>query len=164
MKEFIKKSLPVPVLNLLRESVDATKRLIDLPDAYFHSWRRQSRRELAKFHNKHSGERCFIIGNGPSLKQTDLTKLKNEFTFGMNRLYMAYETMGFQTTYYVTVNDLVIEQCADDILQLNQPRLFPGVEVASGFNHKKISISYIPLIPVQNLQKIFATDYGKALR
>ena len=122
MKEFIKKSLPVPLLNFLRESVDASKRLIDLPDAYFHTWRRQSRRELAKFHNKHSGERCFIIGNGPSLKQTDLTKIKNEFTFGMNRLYMAYETMGFQTTYYVTVNDLVIEQCADDILQLNQPR------------------------------------------
>ena len=33
----------------------------------------------------HKGERCFIIGNGPSLRETELTKLKGEFTFGLNR-------------------------------------------------------------------------------
>jgi hypothetical protein len=122
MKEFLKKTLPMPVLNLLRESVDTTKRLIDLPAAYFHPWRQQTRKGLTNFYNKNAGDRCFIIGNGPSLKQTDMTKLENEITFGMNRFYMAYETMGFPTTYYVTVNDLVIEQCAQDIQQLKIPR------------------------------------------
>ncbi len=39
-------------------------------------------------HNIHHGQRCFIIGNGPSLQRTDLTKLKDEFTFGMNRIYL----------------------------------------------------------------------------
>ncbi|HSM25212.1 MAG TPA: 6-hydroxymethylpterin diphosphokinase MptE-like protein [Anaerolineaceae bacterium] len=77
---------------------------------------------MHKFHNIHSGKRCFIIGNGPSLKQTDLNKLKDEFTFGMNRIYLAFEDLGFSTSYYVSVNDLVIEQCADDIINLKIPR------------------------------------------
>ena len=30
------------------------------------------------------------MGNGPSLKNTDLSKLKNEYTFGLNRIYLAF--------------------------------------------------------------------------
>ena len=37
-----------------------------------------------KLKDKHKGKRCFIIGNGPSIKDQDLTKLKNEFTFATN--------------------------------------------------------------------------------
>lgn len=35
--------------------------------------------------NTHVGERCFVIGNGPSLKQEDLSLLRNEFVFTVNR-------------------------------------------------------------------------------
>ena len=31
--------------------------------------------KIARFRNIYSGKRCFIIGNGPSLNRTDLTKL-----------------------------------------------------------------------------------------
>ncbi len=68
------------------------------------------------------GQRCFIIGNGPSLKQTDLTKLKDEFTFGMNRIYLLFPELGFNTTYFVSINDLVIEQCAQEIAALPIPK------------------------------------------
>ena len=44
---------------------------------------------------KHRGKRGFIIGNGPSLKNTDLTKLEDEFTFGMNRIYLLFPELGF---------------------------------------------------------------------
>ncbi len=70
----------------------------------------------------HRGERCFVIGNGPSLKQTDLSLLRNEITFGMNRIYLAFPEMGLETTYYVAVNQLVLEQCAADISQLAMPK------------------------------------------
>jgi FkbM family methyltransferase len=66
-----------------------------------------------------SGERCFIIGNGPSLKQTDLTLLQNEFTFGLNRIYLNYDAMGFEPTFYCCVNPNVIDQFAADIDRLN---------------------------------------------
>jgi hypothetical protein len=122
MKDQIKKILPVPVLTVVRDSLDAIKRSKEIPEAFFHSWRVTSRKDLEQFRNIHQGKRCFILGNGPSLKQTDLTKLKNEYTFGMNRIYLAFDDIGFETSYYVSVNDLVIEQCANEILELKIPR------------------------------------------
>jgi hypothetical protein len=122
MKEQIKRMLPSAILSSVRDSLDWLKRIKELPDAYYHPWRVQSRDNLEKFHNVHQRKRCFILGNGPSLKQTDLSKLKNEFTFGTNRIYLAFEEMGFETSYYVSVNDLVIEQCAHEILDLKIPR------------------------------------------
>jgi hypothetical protein len=69
----------------------------------------------------HKGKRAFVIGNGPSLKQTDLTRLRNEITFGMNRIYLAFAELGFHTTYFAATNDLVIGQFHADILGLPMP-------------------------------------------
>lgn len=91
------------------------------PAATFHPWRRASIQRLASLKDTHRGQRGFIIGNGPSLKQTDLSRLRNEYTFGMNRFYMAFPELGFTTTYYLSINSLVIEQCAADLRALPIP-------------------------------------------
>ena len=92
------------------------------PAANFHSWRRLSIQNLEKYKVIHSGERCFIIGNGPSIKETNLSLLRNEYSFGMNRIYLMFPELGYSTTYYLSVNSLVIEQCAEDILALQIPK------------------------------------------
>ncbi len=94
----------------------------DWPQATFHPWRQDTIRKLPALKDIHRGERCFILGNGPSLARTDLTRLRDEYTIGLNRIYLAFADMGFQTSYYLSVNDLVIEQCAEDILGLKMPR------------------------------------------
>jgi len=38
--------------------------------------------------NIHEGKRCFILGTGPSLKQQDLSVLKNEWTFATAGFYL----------------------------------------------------------------------------
>jgi Protein of unknown function DUF115 len=81
-----------------------------------------SRRALLKFRDHHKGQRCFIIGNGPSLRQTDLSQLKGEVTFGLNRIYLLFPELGFKTTYLVSVNDLVLGQCAEEIKALEVPK------------------------------------------
>ena len=121
-RETLKNRLPAPLVNVLRESRDAITRASQWPSATFHPWRRDSIRRLAELQDKHKGQRCFIIGNGPSLKQTDLSRLKGEFTLGQNRIYLAFPEMGFSTSYYLSVNDLVVQQCAEDIRQLTMPR------------------------------------------
>ena len=73
----------------------------------------ESVQRVRAYRNKHEGRRCFILGTGPSLKKTDLSLLKNEFTFGLNRIYLLFDELKFNTTYYVAVNNLVIEQCAE---------------------------------------------------
>lgn len=82
----------------------------------------ESRRALAAYQDRFRGERCFIIGNGPSLKHTDLSPLKNEVTFGLNRIYLLFDELGFKTSFLVAVNDLVLEQCAQEIQRLDLPR------------------------------------------
>ena len=89
---------------------------------HFNPWRRDSIRRLAAYQNRHRGQRCFIIGNGPSLRNTDLSNLRGEATFGLNRIFLAFPEMGFSTTYLVSINDLVIEQSAAEIQALDMPK------------------------------------------
>lgn len=82
----------------------------------------QSYRRFTALHNKHRDQRCFVIGNGPSLNQTDLSLLQNEFTITTNRSYLMYERMGGPSAYYVSVNLNVIGQFAEDIARLPMPK------------------------------------------
>jgi hypothetical protein len=82
----------------------------------------QSSIRLLLLKNKHLGQRCFIIGNGPSLNKMDLSCLKHEFTFGLNRIYLLFPRLGFNTSYYVAVNRFVIDQFADDINRIAVPK------------------------------------------
>jgi hypothetical protein len=118
----IKQITPAPLWHGASNLRYAVQRAALWPAATFHPWRRSSIRQLAKLKDSHQGQRCFIIGNGPSLKQTDLSQLKSEFTFGMNRFYLIFPELGFSTTYYLSVNSLVIEQFAEDIRKLPIPK------------------------------------------
>lgn len=82
---------------------------------------RGSQERLRALQDTHRGERCFIIGNGPSLKTMDLSPLRDEFTFGLNRAYLMFDRLGFATNCLVSVNRHVIEQCAEEIV--SQPCL-----------------------------------------
>ena len=121
MREKIKHMLPEPVLGIFRDSRDWLQRATELPAASLHPDRRASIRRLDALKDVHAGKRCFIIGNGPSLRHTDLKKLRGEFTFGMNRVYLAFPEWQFTTSYLASVNSLVIEQCAADLLSQPMP-------------------------------------------
>jgi len=88
---------------------------------------RAKRRRLKSFRKAHSGERCVIIGNGPSLNSTKLDLLAGEQVFGLNRFYLMQQRSGVDPTYHVVVNKLVVEQCRDELLALTVP-LFTTVD------------------------------------
>jgi hypothetical protein len=118
----LKQITPAPLWRAASNLRYAIQRAGHWPSATFDPLRRESVRRLAAYQNIHKGKRCFIIGNGPSLRQTDLSRLKNEYTFGMNRIYLMFPELGFTTSYFLTVNSLVIEQCAKDIRALPIPK------------------------------------------
>lgn len=70
----------------------------------------------------YADNRCFIIGNGPSLNKTDLSLLINEYTFGLNRIYLLFPKLGFTTTHYVVNNRLVLQQFISDIKLIPSPK------------------------------------------
>ena len=122
MKNRFKQIIPQPLWVFARDTYDAFRRIPELPGAYFHPWRRESIRRLTQLQDVHKGKRAFIIGNGPSLKQTDLSKLRNEITFCMNRFYLVFTELGFAATYLCITNDLVVEHFVDDINTLTIPK------------------------------------------
>lgn len=40
----------------------------------------------------------------------------------MNRIYLLFDELGFETSFYVAINTLVILQCADEIRRLGMPK------------------------------------------
>ncbi len=122
MRQTLKENLPASVVAALRAARDGLYRSAELPLATLHPWRRDSIRQLNGLKDSRRGERCFILGNGPSLRQTDLSRLRTEYTIGMNRIFLAFPEMGFVTSYYLAVNDLVIEQSAEEIQRIEASR------------------------------------------
>lgn len=61
-------------------------------------------RKNSELKNKHVGERCFIIGNGPSLNDTDISYIKDEFTFATNYFYKSKQYKILQPTYYLLLD------------------------------------------------------------
>jgi len=76
----------------------------------------RSASRLAELRGAWEGHRCFIVGNGPSLNSLDLSRLKGEVTFGLNRGYLLADRIGSDPTYLVVVNKHVVDQYADEIL------------------------------------------------
>jgi len=75
--------------------------------------------KLDELDNKHSGERAFLIGNGPSLVDTNLGLLKNEITFCANTFFNAMKNTVMKPTYYVVSDPCVLESYHNEILSLD---------------------------------------------
>lgn len=93
-----------------------------LEEAYF--WRFYDERKIQKFKNKYRNERCFIVGNGPSLNDLNLRKLKNEYSFGVNSIFLKSEE--FSPTFYVVEDHHVAKDNSERINKLNNSiKFFP---------------------------------------
>jgi hypothetical protein len=102
-----------------------SRRLKDIPFKLawqYSSFSMRNKEQIELFRDKHLGKRCFIIGNGPSLNKMDLNHLRNEITFGLNRIYLLFDHMKFIPSYYVCVNELVLDQFGDEISKLHIPK------------------------------------------
>src|SRR3989338_8496092 len=54
-----------------------------------------------KIKNTKTGKRCFIMGNGPSLKDIDLTDFRNEETFVVNTFWNHERYKDINPKYYI---------------------------------------------------------------
>ncbi len=91
--------------------------------------------------NKHNGERCFIIGNGPSLKVEDLELLKEEITFAANRIYQLFPKTSWRPTYFFCTDYLVYGVDHEEINNVDAEIRFVPIErsLASGKIYEEIT-------------------------
>ena len=64
--------------------------------------------ELAQ--RQYKNRRGFVIGNGPSLKMSDLDLLKNEISIASNKIYLAFEKTKWRPTIHTIADPLVWEK------------------------------------------------------
>ena len=62
--------------------------------------------DLTQLKNQYSGERIFVIGNGPSLSETPLEQLDSEYTFALNRVNLIYDDVDWRPDFYLFLNNL----------------------------------------------------------
>lgn len=67
-----------------------------------------------KYKDLHKGERCFIIGSGPSVKKIDFKKLEDEITFTVNQ-FSRFESFSDLKTNYHVFSDERIFRLNEDI-------------------------------------------------
>lgn len=60
--------------------------------------------------NRHANKRCFIIGNGRSLRNQDLSLLANDVTFVMNGFWKHDIVQQWQPTYYLFSDPILYER------------------------------------------------------
>ena len=87
-------------------------------------------RKLTALRNKHKGKKCVIVGNGPSLKISDLNKLKDVVTFGFNKIYLAFGETDWRPNYYMASDLLFLENYRDTLLNLKVTKLLPDHTVS----------------------------------
>lgn len=54
----------------------------------------------SQFKDAYKGERCFIFGNGPSLKELDFSRFSNEYTFTVNQLSRNPQFESLKTNFH----------------------------------------------------------------
>lgn len=71
--------------------------------------------------NTHVGERCFILGNGPSLKQVDLSLLADEFVFTVNNFSFVDGFEKARTNVHLWMDRAFFDLRTD--LKFNMPKI-----------------------------------------
>ena len=107
-----------------------------------------SRKHLRSFRNIHSG-RCFVIGNGPSLRNSDLRRLMElgEVTFACNSLIKLFDEIPFRPTYYFAQDNKIILDNKKEIKDYSGPR-FVKAHYASRYHIK--GVTYYNMLFPQN--------------
>lgn len=93
-------------------------------EAHLHNWethhfeKTKYGKRLFSLKDSHKGEKCFVIGNGPSLKVEDLDELykKGILTFATNRVFKVFEKTKWRPTYYVS-EDILLMRDAQEIIR-----------------------------------------------
>jgi hypothetical protein len=76
----------------------------------------------------HLGERCFVIGNGPSLSADDLEKIKDEYCFAANRIFHMFDKTNWRPSSYLCVDSYVLHDLKDAIQELDVTNVFVHLE------------------------------------
>ena len=94
---------------------------------------KSSRKKLKELHNKFIGQRCFIVGNGPSINQMDLNLMKDDCVFVSNSFFLKFDDLDFRPQFITVEDHLVAEDNKYEFESLrNILKFYPDISIESG--------------------------------
>ena len=112
--------------------------------------------------NKYFNQRCFIMGNGPSLNKMDLSLFHDEYVWGSNRCYLLYPRINWRPSFYSAVDTRVVPDNRTEINKLIRTGkqtnyFFPSHFRESGIVRSKRNVYWFNEIPqsMENLPHSF---------
>lgn len=122
-------------------------------------------KELKEFENIHNHERCFIIGNGPSLTAGDLNLLKNEVTFATNRIFNIFDQTDWSPTYYIVQDYILLNKIKDQAKTVKAKKKFYPIRIKWIYNAFSDDALFFYLNPEKYYPEIpkFSTDVSKQI-
>ena len=91
-----------------------------------------------------AGKRCFIVGNGPSVKHEDLSMLKNEIVFTVNDMYLYEQFSAMNTNYHLLFDPLYFSDIDNVIQKVNDKCAVPPTIVTSIDGKEKMDGAVLP--------------------
>jgi hypothetical protein len=79
---------------------------------------------LRRFWRRHRGAQALLLCNGPSLKEVDFARVdRSRFkVFGLNKIYLGFDMLGWEPDYLVAVNEKVLRQSLPVYQGLRMPK------------------------------------------
>lgn len=145
-----------------------TKSELQVPAEY-----RETIQANEKFHNYHEGETLFIIGNGPSIKNIDLTKIKNAKKMVVSNFYLHENYNMIKPDYYcyprfIYNNDLNDHFWNQYLCKVGEESGYPQfffdisekriIDTCSGFRDKKVNYMYLDQFKTECYDEIDITQ------
>src|SRR5512140_2527548 len=116
---------------------------------------------MKRYQNRHEGQTCLIIGNGPSLANTPLDLLRHYPSFGTNRIFLL---KGFNPTYYVTVDPYSIDGSLEYIRRMTCAQKFVkfpySLEVPGSVPLKRLTAQMFSFDPEQGINEGWTVTYA----
>mgnify|MGYP003295767544 CR=1 FL=1 len=83
---------------------------------------------LKSLKDKFDGQRCFLIGNGPSLSAEDLEKVRGEYSFSCNKIYKAFDKTNFRPCFYIVDDYALVKEDYENIIKVPSKETFVCLE------------------------------------
>lgn len=104
-------------MKLVKRAKDSFNARIVYPHQEGHFKNTKWGQEIRRYRGRYEGQRCFFIGNGPSLKAEDLTRLygAGEVTFAFNRIFNIFADTPWRPTFYISQDEKMLGGCVPDV-------------------------------------------------
>lgn len=124
-----------------------------------------NRDRLRALKDTHLGERCFIIGNGPSLEAEDLTVLHNQgvFCFGAKRINKIFDQTPWRPNIWAASDLDFISLYADEISQLEGFEKLVPCQSIINLNQPIKDAIYFPFIQAERSPCWFNADIERGV-